>query len=271
MDDSTFPPEPPPPSDSPLPHSQSPESQSFASGATHPWPASTLIIGHALNRALESYFAQWLNWLLPVCLSIFLGLASACGICLPLLLFGPLAGGLFGCALAALVGRQVNLTSLRHGWRHFLTTCFAGLLLMMLNFVPLVILVCMQMAAIGLTVGFNGPNQQQGAQPVVLALIFPLQMVGMMLTMLWTIWIGTRTMFVLPTIVDRGYSLSAALDVSWEATRGRFWELMFLNFIAVMLGIVGMYLCYVGVILTAPLYFLTIAAAYDARVGCAHS
>ena len=98
-------------------------------------------------------------------------------------------------------------------------------------------------------------------------IIFPLQLIGLCTQAVWTIWFGTRTMFVLPAIADRGYSLSTALDLSWEATRLHFWEFFFLNMIAILLGMIGMYLCYVGIVLTAPLYFLIIAAAYDARVG----
>jgi hypothetical protein len=234
-----------------------------------PYPAVDVQFGHVLYHAVGCYFAQWANWLVPVLLSIFIGIASMCGICLPLFLFGPLACGLFGCAFAALDGQQVNLSTLFRGWRHFFTACLAGLLLMAINLVPLVLLFLLQMAAAVLAVGMEAlaANGKQAPQAAVFAIFFPLQLLGIMFQMIWTIWIGTRTMFVLPTIVDRDYSLSNALDVSWEATRHRFWELAFLNLIAILLSVMGMYLCYVGVILTMPLYFLTVAAAYDFRVG----
>ena len=48
-----------------------------------------------------------------------------------------------------------------------------------------------------------------------------------------------------------------------------FCEFFFLNVIAMLLGMIGMYLCYVGIVVTIPLYYLIIAAAYDAQVGYA--
>ncbi len=250
------------------------ELQPPADGTRHPpggsAPQPSLIFGRTLDQAMSSYFAQWSYWLLPTCLSLILGVATLCCCCMAPFVFGPLACGLFGCAFLALDGRRVGAGSLQRGWRHVVTASFAGLLLLLLNLAPVVLLMVAQFAVMALVTGFENvgqPNGRPAQQPLAILIIFPLQLVGLCTQAVWTIWFGTRTMFVLPAIADRGYSLSTALDLSWEATRLRFWEFFFLNMIAILLGMIGMYLCYVGIVLTAPLYFLIIAAAYDARVG----
>jgi len=88
---------------------------------------------------------------------------------------------------------------------------------------------------------------------------------GSALIMAWTFWLNTRTMFILPLIADRGLDFRTAWKKSWETTRSAFWELLLLQFVAGIVGGLGMYACYVGVLFTLPIYFTILAAAYEDR------
>jgi hypothetical protein len=230
-----------------------------------------LAIGRSLSRAVSSYLTQWTHWLAPVCLAGFVWLVGLCACCLPaLFVWGPLACGLFGCAFHGLDGFEVTVASLGRAGHRFFTALAAGLVLIALQLVPMFLIFFTLFAVAILAAALGAVNQQAGnAQmaPIVPFVMFPVQLAGVFFQAVWVAWISTRTMFVLPAIADRGCGISIAFDISWEATRSRFWELLFLNIVALVLGFVGLYLCYVGMILTLPLYFLIVAAAYDDWIG----
>lgn len=76
-------------------------------------------------------------------------------------------------------------------------------------------------------------------------------------------------MFVMPLVADRGYDFATAIAESWRATRVRLLERLLVSFLAAIIGVMGMYFCYVGLLFTLPLQFLIIAAAYDDEFGIA--
>jgi membrane-anchored glycerophosphoryl diester phosphodiesterase (GDPDase) len=81
----------------------------------------------------------------------------------------------------------------------------------------------------------------------------------------WMLFIGTRTLFILPLIADRRLDFSTAWRLSWEETRHGFWELLLLSIIASIISVLGMYVCYVGIIVSFPLGIMIIDAAYEDR------
>ena len=87
----------------------------------------------------------------------------------------------------------------------------------------------------------------------------------------WMLWFTTRTMFVLPLIADRRLGFFAALRQSWSQTRQRFWELLVINFAAGIIGTIGVYALYVGMLFTLPIYFTIIASVYEERFPSAGS
>jgi membrane-anchored glycerophosphoryl diester phosphodiesterase (GDPDase) len=82
---------------------------------------------------------------------------------------------------------------------------------------------------------------------------------------LWMLWFGTRTMFVFPLIAQRQCGFAAAWSQSWRETRLRFWELLIINFVAGLLGMLGLYAMYIGLIFTMPIMFSIIMSVYDER------
>ena len=67
--------------------------------------------------------------------------------------------------------------------------------------------------------------------------------------------------FALPLVIERNLSPIEAMAQSWEATKG---DLLGYTLHLLVVGILsglGSYLCYVGLLLTYPLYFTASASA----------
>jgi Membrane domain of glycerophosphoryl diester phosphodiesterase len=115
---------------------------------------------------------------------------------------------------------------------------------------------------------FRGPGRP-GAEELqfigTMIVMYGLMLLGGLLMFLWTIWFGMRTMYVMPLIADRGCSFVEALTESWRLTRTRPWELLLTYFLALVISGLGAYFCYVGLLVTMPIYYTIIAAAYEAH------
>jgi len=239
-------------------------------------PTAEARFGDHLNRAFSTYGAQWKEWPVPVLVAGLIFLASYCLCLFPVLLAtGPLSCGLYTCAFRGLRGQHFDVGTLGRGWERVGTSMLAGFVLTLLQMAPILLIYATMFLMLGVMGSFaNGPGGggrggggNDGAALLIVLPLFAFIMLMMFAFYAWVLWIGTRTMFVMPLIADRGCSFSTAFRMSWDATRTRFWELLLLYFVAGMLAYVGMQLCYVGAIFTVPLYFLAIAAAYDARFG----
>lgn len=68
--------------------------------------------------------------------------------------------------------------------------------------------------------------------------------------------------FVLPFIVDRNMDAITAMKASWALAKPNFFPILGLALVAGLIAQAGSVACGIGVVLTAPLYFLIIAAAY---------
>lgn len=79
--------------------------------------------------------------------------------------------------------------------------------------------------------------------------------------------ISTFVMFSLPMLADgRTDNLSELLSRSFDMVKANFWPLLGLNLVAALLAGVGVILCGIGAIVTAPMYACIIAVAYRAHV-----
>jgi uncharacterized membrane protein len=73
--------------------------------------------------------------------------------------------------------------------------------------------------------------------------------------------------FAYPLIVDRGLQGFDAVKLSWRAAFGNFWRLLGMSLLGGLLGIVGICLCYVGILLVFPITLAAAAAAYEQVFG----
>lgn len=107
------------------------------------------------------------------------------------------------------------------------------------------------------------PGNREIAFFGTLFVMYGLMLLGGLAIMVWTVWFGMKTMFVMPLIADRGCSFGEALTESWRLTAARPWELLLLYGLAMILSSLGAYACYIGLLATMPVYFTIIAAAYE--------
>lgn len=228
--------------------------------------------GTQINRAFNSYVAQWSNWIVPLLLCGVIAAVCYLACVLPFLLAqGPLACGLYMCAFRNLRGWPVESSALNRGWEVLGSAIMAGLALMFLQAAPLLLLAAVGFGAFAVFAYINGgaPVNADEAAPWIMAIVFVVEIVFVFGMMAWTLWINARTMFVMPLVADRGYDFATAIGDSWRATRVRPLERLLVSFLAMIIGMMGVYFCYVGLLLTLPLQFLIIAAAYDDEFGIA--
>ncbi|HVW47548.1 MAG TPA: glycerophosphoryl diester phosphodiesterase membrane domain-containing protein [Solirubrobacterales bacterium] len=239
----------------------------FASRAS---PAGGSNFGGQLNRAFNAYTSQWSAWLVPVLLSGLIAVGCYVACVIPYLLAqGPLACGLYMCAFRNLRGWPVESSDLNRGWEELASAMWAGLAMLLLQMAPALLFALIAVPGLLLFASAGGPGQMEPNQRGGLFLMgfFALEIVFIFAMIIWSFWINARTMFVMPLIADRGYNFSTALGESWRVTRVRFWERVLISFLAMLIGMLGMYACYVGILFTLPLYFLIISAAYDDEFG----
>ena len=73
--------------------------------------------------------------------------------------------------------------------------------------------------------------------------------------------------FAYPLIVDRGLQGFDAVKLSWRAAFANFWRLLGMSLLSGILGILGMLLCYVGILLVFPITLAAVAVAYEQVFG----
>lgn len=246
-------------------------------GPPLPVPGGTGVapLGEILSRAFNSYFRQWGEWPLPVllCGLILIGAELACMVP-ALFAVGALSCALFACAMHNLRGRPVDTAVLARGWDLFWPAAWSGIALLLIQIVPAflfggLVFVGMMILGVSLAPAQPGGKIEESAAALLGFGVIAAFMLYSFFVMAWTFYFNTRTMFVMPLVTDRGYGFSEAWHASWEATRRRFWERLLLVVLAGIVGSLGAFACYVGVIFTLPLYFLVIAAAYEDEFGIA--
>ncbi len=95
------------------------------------------------------------------------------------------------------------------------------------------------------------------------ALLYGLaSMLGFMCLFIPGLIVSAVFMFTFPLIVDGGLGATEAMGRSWEALRGQMVSATICHIVVSSLSGVGSCLCCVGLLLTAPLYSLSIAVLY---------
>ncbi len=245
-------------------------------GPTRPEPFANF--GRYFTEPFGVYFTgkRWQDWLVPslVSFAVLLGASILCY--LPaLIVIGPVICGLHACGLCTLRGEHFDVHTLWRGWDVTWTAMGAFIAIQLVIMLPTLLAYAVPVGGflylMSLTAGFQAPVG--GGPPdadvafVILGFV-ALMVVGAVCiigAIAWSFWIGTRTMFVMPLIADREVDFSTAWRMSWEETRHGFWELLVINFLAGIIGTLGMYALYVGIIVSFPLYVMIIDAAYEDR------
>jgi hypothetical protein len=227
--------------------------------------------GRYFGTAFQVYGRRWREWIVPMLVAgcVFVP-AVACFYIPFFLVAGPLSCGLYACALATLRGRPIGAKMLWPGWPAAWSSLGAWLAATLLAMLPGLVVQVVWFATIFLVLPPGvGPGQaNQPVEPwmiVVMLGVFPLLAVGSLFSMAWSLWVNTRTLFIIPLIAERGLDFHTAWSASWQATRSGFWELLLLQFVAAFIGVIGAYACLIGAIFTVPIYFTIVATAYEDR------
>ena len=95
------------------------------------------------------------------------------------------------------------------------------------------------------------------------ALLYGLaSMIGFMCLFVPGLIVSAVLMFTFPLIVDGGLGATEAMGRSWEVLGGQMVAATFFHIVVSLVAGVGTCLCCVGLLLTAPLYSLSIAVLY---------
>ncbi len=227
-------------------------------------------IGNAINDGLESYGAHWKEWLL-VSLVYLVTVFVAHMLCVipGLLIIGPMMAGMFACALRAQRGGTVETEDLFGGFKRAGSTVVAGLVMSVTLMLPMLAIYVLMMApALLMAVGADPErpsDQAAGLFAASFAGMFIFQFIAIMAYWIFSLWFATRIAFVFPILADRDISWSEAYRLSFRATKSGFWEVLLLVFIAWVFASIGSMFCYVGMLVTLPIGFSIMAAAYRER------
>jgi len=171
--------------------------------------------------------------------------------CIPfgsVVLAGPLLGGLFALFLKLHRGAEAELNDAFSGFQRFLDLFLVGLL-------PGLVQLAGMSAAYAYFLGVMASGGQE-PNPAVLV---PLVLFGVAIA----IYVQVAVLFAIPLVIDRGLG-------AWDALRtshGIVWRnpLPILLFIAVTwaLNVAGYLALCVGALVTLPVYYATLAIAYD--------
>jgi uncharacterized membrane protein len=230
-------------------------------------------LGDYINRGIQIHLSRWSDWVVPMLVAAGVGLAATLCCYLPLFFVaGPLSCGLWACAFRVLRGQPMDAGALWLGWPRTFAAMLSWIYLQLVLLAPMA-LAYLVFFVVFLTIpalapdGFRGGGPPDGLMVGLFLGSFALLGAIVLFGMVWMLWIGTRTVFVLPLIADRQMRFTAAWEASWEETRKGFWELLLLHILAAVLSNLGAYVCYVGLIFTFPVYYTMVGLAYEQRFG----
>ena len=192
---------------------------------------------------------------------LFLGLALVAmliGGAVPIVLIGPMMCGLYLCLFAKMRGQPVEFGDLFKGFDYFVQ----GLVAAAIQTVPIfIVLVPSYAIFFALTIAAMphdryARDEGPPAGFVVGVCLFALVMVVISLA------IHILFVFAYPLIVDRKLSGWEAIKLSARASMKNFGGVLGLVLLNSLLGILGAFACYVGIIFVIPISFAGYAAAY---------
>ena len=74
-------------------------------------------------------------------------------------------------------------------------------------------------------------------------------------------------MFALPLVGDKGLKFWPALELSRRVVSKHWWMTFWLAIVCGILAVIGLFVCVVGILVTGPLAFTTLASHYEKVFG----
>jgi hypothetical protein len=89
-----------------------------------------------------------------------------------------------------------------------------------------------------------------------------LVMLGMLFCILPGLAVAGVLFFTMPLVIDRNLSVGEALSASYNATKANWFMFALFAFVVSLLASLGQFACYIGLLVSYPLYFTITAIAY---------
>ncbi len=125
--------------------------------------------------------------------------------------------------------------------------------------------------AFGLFVGGavlgGGMNMGEGEGGAFLGIFAAVSLVLLIVGFAGYVYLAVSWMFTLLLVADKGMAFWPAMELSRRVVAKRFWGVLWLSLVAAILGLVGMLLCFVGILFFGPLAMGMLAYQYQAMFG----
>ena len=194
---------------------------------------------------------------------MFLGLtivAMLIGGVVPIVLMGPMMVGLFLCFFEKLARRPFEFGLLFKGFDHFVP----GLIVTAIKIIPILVVMLPFYFIMVATMMTTMPRDHATPEDMsrFVTSLFGIEMIFVVIVMVVSICIEIFFMFAYPLIADRKLSGLDAVKLSFKAGKANFGGVLGLLVLNALLGILGVFLCFVGVYLYLPIAFAAQAVAY---------
>jgi len=231
-------------------------------------PSSQIPFRRGAVEPIECLKASW-NWISDQ-YWLFLGMSAVAmiiGSAIPLgILAGPMFCGLYLVYFRKRRGLPIEFGTLFKGFDYFGQSVVAALL----HYIPIMVVVvfCYILLYVGMFATMFAASQAgEDAAPFAMLSFLLVALVFYVIVLLLVILISIGFMFAYPLIVDRGLPGLDAVKLSFRAAFANFWRLLGLSLLGGLLSVVGVMMCYVGVIFVLPITFGAVAAAYEQVFG----
>jgi uncharacterized membrane protein len=179
------------------------------------------------------------------------------------LLMGPMMCGIYLAYFKVRRGESVEFGDLFKGFDYFGQSLIATLI----HIIPIMIVFVPSYLAFYISLFLMMPRQGGEPDPAAMLTFFGVFAIFWFVIIVFVMVISILFTFTYPLIVDRGLSGLDSVKLSARAALGNFWRLLGLFLINGVLGMVGMLLCYVGVVLVLPITFGALISAYERVFG----
>jgi hypothetical protein len=180
------------------------------------------------------------------------------GAALPMaILMGPMMCGLYLTLFRRQRGEVVTFDMLFKGFDYFVNALIASLI----QVLPMMV-VLVPTYAIGFPLMIASMKPAQRGEPPDMLPFFGFIFLFVGAMMIMSIIIGVLFAFTFPLIVDRKLSAVDAIKTSIKAAMANLGGVLGLMILTMLLGFVGMLLCYVGALFVMPVNFAAWSIAY---------
>ena len=181
-----------------------------------------------------------------------------------MIIVGPLLGGLYSVFIQTIRRQPANAGDIFAGFRKGFVQLFLGKivsgLLAGLCMVPFVVVMLVLVFSLAATRHGQSPEEQLHS---LLVGLLPIGLPVFLICMVPTIYLQVRWVFTLPLIIDQQMDFWTAMKTSWKMVGKHWWQVFGLVILIGLLNILGVLVCCVGALFTAPIGYGALMYAYE--------